>query len=248
MASALRYLFLGVALFAPLCCVSAQETCSEEVKLLLTPVQVQAAVNALKAGAESSGRVYFYDTPNLDLLSKGVILRMREGSEIDLTAKLRPLAGEKFIDPSSGRERYKCEVDLNAGIENQSYSVQSNNLAGKVPESGEELLSLLSDGQKKLLEDSQVQIDWKSVKRIANIQSTSWTSKARAPLGKLDIELWQWPGGSVLEISTKVATDAGQSTYAELKHLARKKGLAVSPDQRSKTAIALREITGGSHH
>jgi CYTH domain len=248
MARVLRYLFLGVALFAPFCCISAQETCSEEVKLLLTPAQVQAAVSTLKAGGESHGRVYFFDTPNLDLLSKGVILRMREGSGIDLTAKLRPLAGERFVDPSGGRERYKCEVDLNAGIENKSYSVQSNNLADKVPESGEELLPLLSEGQKKLLEGSRVQIDWKSVKRITNIQSTSWTSKARAPLGKLDMELWQWPGGSILEISTKVATDAGQSTYAELKGLARKKSLALSPDQRSKTAIALGEITGGSHH
>lgn len=241
-----RCLVLWIAFLSSACCIHAQETCSEEVKLLLAPAQVQAAVIALKARGETRANIYFFDTPNLDLLAKGVILRMREGSEIDLTAKLRPLAGERFTDPSNGRERYKCEVDLNAGIENQSYSLQSNNLAGKVPESGEELFARLSDGQKKLLEDSGVQVDWKSVKRVANIQSTSWSTKARAPLGKLSMELWQWSAGSVLEVSTKVATDAGQSTYAEMKDLAAKKGLTLSPDQRSKTAIALESINSGS--
>ena len=50
---------------------SACRVCSEEVKLLLSPQQVQSAITALKARQETHGRVYFYDTPALDLLSKG---------------------------------------------------------------------------------------------------------------------------------------------------------------------------------
>jgi hypothetical protein len=57
------------------------------------------------------------------------------------------------------------------------------------------------------------------------------------------LELWEWPSGRVLEVSTKVAPDAGQSTYLELRDLAIKKGLVLSANQRSKTAIALGEIT-----
>ena len=166
------------------------------MKLLLSPTQVQAAIAALQARGETHGRVYFYDTPALDLLSKGVILRLREGAEIDLTAKLRPVSGEKFVDPSGGRERYKCEVDLNDGVENQSFSVQKKYVAAKVPETGEEMFQLLSEGQKKLLEDSKVQIDWKRVKRIAEIQSTSWTTHAQAAVwqverGALGVAGWQ---------------------------------------------------------
>jgi hypothetical protein len=67
-----------------------------------------------------------------------VILRLREGAEIDITAKLRPLSGNKFLDPSGGRERYKRELDLNDGVENQSSSVQNRYVAAKVPETGEE--------------------------------------------------------------------------------------------------------------
>lgn len=216
-----------------------QETCDEEVKVLLSPTQVQAAILALRARGERHGRIYFYDTPSLALLAKGVILRLREGAEIDITAKLRPLSGEKFLDPSGGRERYKCEVDLNDGVENQSFSVQNRSVAAKVPETGEGIYQLLSEGQKKLLADSKVQIDWKRVKRIAEIQSTSWATRAHPPIGKLSLELWEWQTGSVLEVSTKVARDDGQSTYVELRDLANKNGLVLSTNQRSKTEIAL---------
>jgi hypothetical protein len=243
MGNCLRY-FAVIATFLIVSSLRGQETCSEEVKLLLSPTQVQAAIPALRARGEIHSRVDFYDTPALDLLSMGVILRLREGEEVDLTAKLRPVSGEKFVDPTGGRERYKCEVDLNGGVEVQSFSVQKKYIAAKAPETGEGVLQLLSEGQKKLLEDSKVRIDWKRVERVAEIRSTSWTTKAKAPLGKLSLELWDWPGGSILEVSTKVAPDAGQATYGELRELAKKNGLALSANQRSKTAIALREIAG----
>jgi hypothetical protein len=147
--------FRYVALIAVLLFVSSahgQETCSEEVKVLLSPTQVQAAVPSLQARGETHGRVDFYDTPGLDLLSKGVILRLREGEEIDITTKLRPVSGEKIVDPSGGRERYQCEIDLNDGVEAPSYSVQAKYVALKPPETGEGLFQLLTEGQKRLLE------------------------------------------------------------------------------------------------
>jgi hypothetical protein len=222
----------------------AQEICSEEVKLLLSPSQVQSAITALKARQETHGRVYFYDTPALDLLSKGMILRFRRRTEADLTVKLRPLPGERTVRSSGVRDDdYKCEVDLNDGIESESFSLANKYISAKTPVTGEELFQQLSEGQKKLLRDSNVQIDWKRVTRIAEIQSTTWTSRANPPLGKLSVELWEWAGWRLLEVSTKVAPDAGQATFVELRDLANKKGLTLDTSQRSKTAIALGQIT-----
>jgi hypothetical protein len=218
------------------------ESCDEEVKLLLLPTQVQLAVPALQASGERRGRIYFYDTLALDLMSKGVILRLREGEEIDLTAKLRPISGEKMVDPTRRGKGYKCEVDLNDGVESQSFSVERKYVATEVPETGTELLKLLSAGQKKLIAESKVKIDWKQVRRIATIQSTSWTAAPKPPLGKLSLELWEWPGGSVLEVSTRGTLESGQVTYRRLQELANKKGLALNSNQHSKTAIALGEI------
>jgi len=239
-----RYVAL-IAVFSFVSSAYGQERCGEEVKLLLLPTQVQAATPALQARGEVRGRVDFYDTPGLDLLAQGVILRLREAEEIDITTKLRPVSGEKIVDPSGGRERYACEIDLNDGVEAPSYSVQTKYVALKAPETGEGLFQLLSQGQKRLLEESKVSIDWKRVKRVAAIRSTSWKARGETPLGKLSLELWEWPGGSVLEVSAKVETEEGQTAYRELRELAKKNGLALSADQRSKTAIALRAINGG---
>ncbi len=241
MVLAMRFYVLLVAVSF---CVElqAQESCNFEAKLLLVPTQVQAAIPLLHATRESRTRIYFYDTPALDLLSKGLILRLRQGASSDLTVKLRPLPGKQFSDPSSGSERYKCEVEITGGVEGRSYSVGTRYSAGHVPKTGEELLRLLSSGQKRLLEDSRIQIDWTKVKQVADIQSTSWTVRAQAPLNKFSMELWEWPNGKVLEVSTKVAPTTGRAAYTELESLAKKKGLALSAVQQSKTATALEEM------
>jgi hypothetical protein len=227
--------------------LKAQESCNVEAKLLLVPTQAEAAIPLLHATGELRTRIYFYDTPSLDLLAKGLILRLREGANGDLTVKLRPLNGKHLSGSSSAGERYKCEVEITGGVEGRSYSVGTRYRADRVPESGMELARLLSPGQKRLLEDSQVQVDWTKVKRVADIQSTSWTVRAQAPLNKFSMELWEWPrgerpSGRILEVSAKTGPDAGHAAYTELESLAKKNGLALSTVQRSKTATALEEM------
>jgi len=167
---------------------------------------------------------------------------LRQGASSDLTVKLRPLLGKQFSDPSSGNERHKCEVEITDGVEKRSYSIGTKYNPAHVPETGKELLHLLSPGQKRLLEDSEIQIDWTKVKRVADIQSTSWTVRAQAPLDKFSMELWEWPSGRILEVSIKAGPDAGRAAYTELESLAKKKGLALSAVQQSKTATALEQM------
>src|SRR5437868_5091768 len=95
--------------------LKAQESCNVEAKLLLVPTQAEAAIPLLHATGELRTRIYFYDTPSLDLLSKGLILRLREGANGDLTVKLRPLNGKHFSGSSGRGERYKCEVEITGG-------------------------------------------------------------------------------------------------------------------------------------
>jgi hypothetical protein len=222
--------------------LQAEESCNSEAKLLLVPSQVQAARKSLNATEESHGQVFFFDTPALDLLSQGLILRLRKGTAGDLTVKLRPPEGRRFVDPSGGNERYKCEVEITGGVESRSYSVQTDYVAGYVPEKGTEFLPLLSPGQKRLIENSQIRIDWASVKQVADIQSTTWKGRATDSPGKLSLELWEWPNGRILEVSTKTAPNAGPAAYTKLESLAKTNGLARSPVQQSKTATALKEM------
>jgi hypothetical protein len=221
----------------------AQENCNVEVKLLLSPTETQAAVVALGGTQETLGRVYFFDTDALDLLSQGAIVRLRQGAKSDLTVKLRPPNGKKFFASSGKREVFKCEVDLTGEGPTPSYSITSQFAAEQLPQTGFDVSRLLSPAQMKLLNDAQISVDWTRVKRIAEITSTDWRTQSQPHLGKLTLELWEWPGGEALELSTKVSSDRGSSTYTELRQLVKKKQLTMSPDQRVKTSIALEAIT-----
>jgi hypothetical protein len=233
---------LGCAVFLSCSGLRAQETCGVEVKILLLPTEIEAAKVALNVKKETAGRVYFFDTDGLDLLSEGAIVRLRQGNRSDLTVKLRPPNGKRLPISSEGRDSFKCEVDLTGGNPNPSYSVGSIYSFNQLPESGSDLSRALSPGQKKLLNDAQISIDWTSVKRIAEISASTWQTQAQPHLGKLTLELWEWPEGKVLELSTKVPPDAGSLAYTELQKLLRTKHLSMSPTQLPKTSIALRAI------
>ena len=226
----------------------AQENCNVEVKLLLSPAETQAALEALSAKKETTGRIYFFDTAGLDLLSQGAIVRLRQGARNDLTVKLRPRNGKKFSSIPDGRGRFKCEVDLTREGANSSYSITRQLASKELPQSGTDVSRLLSPAQIKLFEDAQVSIDWTGVNRIVAIVATDWQTQSQPHLGKLSLELWEWPGGKALEISAKVSTDAGPSTYTELQQLVKTKQLAMSPDQRAKTSIALEAIAHAAPH
>jgi hypothetical protein len=241
--SALSLFFFSCAVL--LCCggLHAQENCNVEVKLLLTPTETQAAVTAFGGTKETIGRVYFFDTDSLDLLSQGAIVRLRQGAKNDLTVKLRPPNGKRFFVSSGKGNNFKCEVDLTGKGPTPSYSITSRFAAEQLPQTGYDVSRLFSPAQMRLLNDAQVSVDWTRVKRIAEIRSIDWRTQSQPHLGKLTLELWNWPGGKVLELSTKVSSDAGSSTYTELQQLVKTKHLAMSSDQRVKTSIALETIT-----
>ena len=233
-----RAFCLSAMLFVCTAC-AAQERCSTEVKLLLSPAEIPAAVGTLKAQAEPSGNVYFFDTERRDLLAQGVIVRLRRGSSRDLTVKLRPPQEKNFEDPTNGREDFKCEVDVAANETNISYSIRNSFTGLQIPETGNDIYRAFSEGQRKLLSAAQVIIDWNSVKRVADIEVTDWQIKLDSRSRKFTLELWKWPEGKILELSTKAGIESGSAAYAELRQVALDKDLKLSADQRSKTRMVL---------
>jgi hypothetical protein len=218
-----------------------QERCGAEVKLLLDPGQAQTAVDRLRAGKPTSGRVYFYDTGALDLLSHGIIFRVRQGRTTDFTVKLRLPAGKEIANTPGTHERYKCEVDRAGDTSFYSYSLQTA-LAEALPETGSELSRALSPAQKQLLQQAGFAVDWQRVWRSPAIQATAWQAPGKAGLSRLALELWEWPGGKVLELSAKSTADNAPAALVRLQHLVETKGLALSNDQRPKTSLALEDL------
>lgn len=236
------------SLCAPLLLCSilhAQNRCDVEVKLLLSSTDNQEVVSALNLKKESAGFVYFFDTKTLDLLSQGVIVRLRQGIDDDLTVKLRPSKGEKFTDSATEAEKFKCEIDFIEDGSSRAYSISRRYTENLLPQTGYDVSRLFSPGQKKLLEERKASIDWARVERMVEINATVWQSKTQPHFNKLTLELWEWPEGRILELSTKAGSNAGPRTSAMLQDLVRSKTLSLSRDQRSKTSAVLESIT---HH
>jgi hypothetical protein len=236
-----RRLLLGVfSMFVLLGACSGQQPCAAEVKLLLAPGGTELAVKALQAEKPASGRVLLYDTAALDLFSRGMILRIRQGATTDLTVKVRLPETKAIANASDNLGPFKCEVDQAGDTTAYSYSVQTK-LAGPAPETGAEFLSLMSESQRQLLLQAGIAIKWSQVKRVADIRSTSWSVKKRTPFDKLDLELWEWAGGSVLELSTKADPVALRTRYDQLRSLAVSKGLTLDSSQQFKTTLVLKK-------
>ena len=233
-------LFLG-------CASHAQDKCNVEIKILLSPTQTQTAIAALNFKKEAAGRVYFFDTSALDLLAQGLIIRLRQGADGDLTIKLRPPETKSLV-PSNIGEGVDCEVDLIGGVATPSYTVRSRYTARRLPETGTEIQKLLNAGQEKLVSQAQMHIDWSRIKRIADIRATSWQTKAQPGFSKLTLELWEWSGGRILELSTKVGPDAGPATYSQLQQLMKAKGLSLNSIQRAKTSMVLETFAPTAPH
>jgi hypothetical protein len=222
----------------------AQEKCPVEVKLLLSSA-TDTTIASLGFKKETSGRVYFFDTDSLGLLKQGVIVRVRQGANNDLTVKVRRPEGGRGVDDSGLRGRYPCEIDRTRAGAMISYAVRGQFRTNNLPVSGSDIHGLLSASQNELLHDSQVSVDWAQVKRIADISLTKWETPAAAASGKLALELWEWPAGKLLEVSAKASHAAAEAKYAGLEQLLREKDLSLSANQDVKTSVVLKTL---EHH
>jgi hypothetical protein len=225
--------------------LQAQEKCSVEIKLSLSPPTIQNVIASLNFANEQQSRVYFFDTDELNLLMQGVIVRVRQGAVNDLTVKVRVPKGGGQMDSTHFRAHVSCEINMTGAGEDTDYSVGRKYKPRKMPETGTDILSQLRPPQKKLLQEAGISIDWAAVRRIADINATKWESPARSPFGKLALEYWECSAGNILELSTKGGPNEGQSKYAELQRLANIKNLSLNATQGTKTSIVLETLT---HH
>jgi uncharacterized protein YjbK len=241
----LKWVFLLVGSLLFLEPVLAQENCPVEVKILLSSPAAQPVIAALGFEKMTKGLVYFFDTDSLDLLTQGVIVRIRQGAKNDLTVKLRPAQGNIANDHSQLRKNFPCEIDRTSARADTSYAVERPYAVAKVAESGRDVYGLLSTSQKHLLKDAGVSIDWDRVIRIASIRSTKWQTRAHSVYGKLALELWEWPAGNILEISSKAPPASDESKYTQLAQLLQMNGLTLNANQDTKTTTVLKTL--GSH-
>ncbi len=230
-----------LSLFCSALC--AQETCPVEIKLLLLPSTLKSVVASMSLGKQKTSRIYFFDTDNLSLLAQGVIVRVRQGAKNDLTVKVRLPGGHDRIESSNLPQSFDCEIDQTEAGANTSYSVGETYKRHSVPEAGSDLFSALSPRQRELLKEAHVSIAWSRVKRVSAIRSSSWKTPSDSPFSKLTLEYWEFPGGSLLELSTRSSASEWKLRSADLHRIVKSEGLLPSANQETKTTTVLRGLT-----
>jgi hypothetical protein len=231
----------------------SKESDSVELKLTVPEEHQRSTVAALGMDPLEAQirQVFFFDTPDLALDGRGVVVRARriQGKGDDSVVKLRPVVPTELPDELRRSAGFRVEVDAMPGG-----FVCSGTLKG-TPKPGDVKRAVAGELPiKKLYSKEQrayyaqhapegVALDDLTVLGPIFVLKLRFTPEE---LGRrLVAEMWLYPDGSrVLELSTRCATTDAFQGAVELRSYLVGKGLDLSGEQQTKTRKALEYFAG----
>jgi hypothetical protein len=221
---------------------------SVELKLTVPETHQRSTIAALELDPLEAQirQVFFFDTPELALDAKGVVVRARriQGKGGDAIIKLRPVVPSELPAELRRSAGFNVEVDALPGGFVCSATLKSTPppaevlqaATGKLP-----LRKLFSKGQRRLFAahaPEGVGLD------DLTILGPIFVLKLRffpPQLGRrLVAEMWLYPDGSrILELSTRCETHEAFQVAAETRAFLAGQGIDLSAEQETKTRRAL---------
>lgn len=221
---------------------------SVELKLTVPDSAHRSTLNALGVDPLDAQvrQVFFFDTPDLELDSAGVVVRARrvQGRGDDTVVKLRPVVPEKLSPKVRRSPNFVVEVDAMPG----GY-VCSGSFKGRLPvpavrevvTSGDSIQKLFSKEQRAFFTTHApegVTLDDLSVLGPIFVLKRSFVPEGLAR--RLVVEMWLYPDGArILELSTKCRPGEGLSVGIEVRRYLQGRGVELTGEQQTKTRTAL---------
>jgi hypothetical protein len=226
----------------------AKRSDSVELKVTVPEAAHRSAITALGLDPLQAQlrQVFFFDTPDLALDKRGVVLRARriQAKAHDSTVKLRPVVPDELPADVRRSSNFTVEVDALPGGFVCSGAMKraleptevAPVVAGKRP-----LKKLFSKEQRALFEEHAGGIALEDLAVLGPI----FVLKLRLDppeLGRrLVAEAWLYPDGSrILELSTKCTPAEPFEVAAEAQAFLAERGIDVTGEQQTKTRKALR--------
>jgi hypothetical protein len=195
-----------------------------EVKATIPDAQIDGALarHNLTVDNDEERFVYFFDTPQLDLLKAGIIARARRivGDQHDSTVKFRPVVPGEVSKDWSKFEGFKLEADASETGVVRSASLTmpvekgliKRVVAGKMGKKG--IGTLFSKEQVKFLNAVGNQtIDFDALTVFGPLEAHRWQFEDTACPWKITAELWRRNDGArLMEVSIK--SPAAQAAVA----------------------------------
>jgi hypothetical protein len=220
---------------------------SVELKLTIPEPSQRSTVLAL--GMDPLGAqvrlVHFFDTPDLQLESAGVVVRGRRvaGRGDDSVVKLRPVVPSEL--PRKVRESRWCMVEVDAmpggfvcsaSMKGMPDTAVQDVVAGSAP-----LRKLFSKEQRAFFADHAPEgIGFEDLSLLGPIFVLKLKATPQGYARKMVVELWLYPDGTrILELSTKCAPDEAFQVAAESRAFLTERGIELGGAQTTKTRKAL---------
>jgi hypothetical protein len=228
-----------------------QDADGVELKLTVEDNEQHSAITSLDIDVLDGEirQVVFFDTPDLKLNRKGIIVRARRARKGgDTVIKLRPVVPAEI--PSDLREfsGFKLEVDAMPGS-----LVCSGSLKGTVDNADVKVVlraarpirKLFSREQRKFYEAHAPKgIDLDSLTALGPINSLKLKFAPPNFRRMLVAEMWFYPDGSrILELSTKCKPQEAFHVVAETRAFLSGLGISLTGKQQAKTRRALEHFT-----
>jgi len=226
----------------------AKQAGSVELKLTVPDADQRSAITALDMDPLNAQvrQVFFFDTPDLALNKKGVVIRARrvQGRNHDSVVKLRPVVPDTLPAKIRKSPNMVTEVDAMPGGFVCSAAMKSEVdpalirpvVAGEKP-----LRKLFSKEQRRFYADNAGEIDLESLRVLGPITLLKLKLSPKTLGRRLVAEAWFYPDGSrILELSTKCTRADAIQVAAETRAYLDKRGVNLTGEQQTKTATALK--------
>lgn len=194
--------------------------------------------------------VYFFDTPDLELHSGGLVLRARriQGRRGDAVVKMRPVVPRALPESLRKDPRFTVELDAMPGA-----FVCSGTLKRKVGNADVRAVvcgasgipELFSAGQRSLVEEHSRAGLFEDLTVLGPILVVKAGFAPEELDRRMVAELWLYPDGSrLLELSTKCEPRDAFYAAAQTRTLLGGNGIDLSGEQETKTRKALTFFAG----
>jgi hypothetical protein len=219
-----------------------------EIKATIPQQQVRAALRRYKLTERNDDEryIYFFDTPQLDLLKSGIVARARRvvGDEHDSTIKFRPVDPAKVGSKWRKYKDFKIEADASEKgvVKSASFSMPvAKGLIKKVVAGDKTIAALFTAEQEEFLKELSARIpDLSQLAVLGPLRAQRWDFEDPACPWPITAELWRRKDGATLmEVSVKAPAVQGAAVIAGFLAFLAEVGAERDNDQQAKTHWAV---------
>jgi hypothetical protein len=219
-----------------------------EIKATVPQKQVRGALKRynLTERNDDERYIYFFDTPQLDLLKTGIVARARRvvGDEHDSTIKFRPVDPAKVGKKWRKYKDFKIEADASEKgvVKSASFSMPvAKGLIKKVVAGDKGIAALFTEEQEEFLKEMSAKMpELSKLAVLGPLRAQRWDFEDPACPWPITAELWRrGDGATLMEVSVKAPAVQGAAVMAGFLAFLAEVGAERDSDQQAKTHWAV---------